>query len=168
MNLLNIHYTVYNKGMNSGNFIQFTKSGYEKIKNEYEDLLKQRPDAVEHLKKAREMGDLKENGYYKASRSKLNSIDNRLFNLKILLKRARIIDNTSTELINLGCTVYLKQVDFEIHYQLVNKYEADPAIGKISDASPLGGALVGKKVGDKVIIKAPAGSITYTIIKIGS
>lgn len=152
--------------MNSGYFIQFTKEGYAKLKQEYEDLIAQRPEAVENLKRAREMGDLKENGYYKASRMKLNSIDNRLFHLKILLKRAKIAVNTSATAISIGCIVILKHENIEKQYQIVNKYETNPSEGKVSDVSPIGSALMGKKMGDTVKITIPSGEVIYKIVKI--
>src|SRR3989344_9161634 len=111
--------------------IPFTKEGMLKIKRDYENLVQSRPEAVAHLKKARELGDLKENGYYKASRAKLSDIDRRLHISKWLLAKAYVINTHSKEQINIGNKITLKNNDALITYTLVSKYEADPAAGKI-------------------------------------
>ncbi|MFS6706523.1 transcription elongation factor GreA, partial [Staphylococcus aureus] len=74
--------------------IRFTKEGYAKLKKDRADLLKSRPEAVQDLKKARDMGDLSENGYYKAARSKLSSIDHNLDRMKVFLKQAYVINSS--------------------------------------------------------------------------
>jgi transcription elongation factor GreA len=143
-----------------------TKEGYEKFKKELETLQAQRPDAVMHLKTAREMGDLSENGYYKASRAKLSFIDNRLFHLKMLLKTAQIIEAQSKDSVSLGCRVVLHNEKGTVEYMVVGAYEANPSEGRISNASPLGKALLGKRKGDSVTLELHAGQITYTIVEI--
>jgi transcription elongation factor GreA len=152
--------------MNTPNKITFTKEGFNKISGEYSELLRQRPSAVEDLKKAREMGDLSENGYYKASRAKLSFIDNRLFHLKMLIKQAKIIETPSTNIISFGCNVLLKHGENTSKYKIVSKYEANPSEGKVSDVSPIGKALLGKKVGAIIEIAIPAGVVSYTVVKI--
>jgi transcription elongation factor GreA len=146
--------------------IRFTKEGYEKIKQEYADLLAQRPAVVEDLKKAREMGDLKENGYYKASRSKLNFIDGRLFRCKLAMKQALIVDSSVGNGISIGSVVTLSDGKKEIIYTIVGDLEADPSQGKISLLSPLGQAIEGKKIDDIVHFSTPAATIAYKIISI--
>jgi transcription elongation factor GreA len=146
--------------------IRFTKEGYEELKAKYEDLLKQRPAVVEDLKKAREMGDLKENGYYKASRSKLSFIDSRLRQYKLALKQAVIITRQPSTTVDIGSTVLLTDKQIEKRYQIVGDLEANPSEGKISLLSPLGQAIAGKKVGDEAIFQTPRGEITYKISSI--
>ena len=111
------------------NKIRFTKEGYAKLKEEYNDLLRQRPLAVEDLKKAREMGDLSENGYYKESRLKLNFIDGRLRRFSDYLRRADIIDTDGTRLeidtVYIGSTVTLSDGKSERTYQIVGDLEAN-------------------------------------------
>src|SRR5436190_14712945 len=104
--------------------IPFTKEGYEKVKDEFEKLKSDRPDAVGHLKKAREMGDLSENGYYKASRAKLSFIDARLFRMKIQLKYAVIVDGTKAMGVDIGSKVTLTNKDREVTYHMVGDLEA--------------------------------------------
>ncbi len=146
--------------------VHLTKFGYEKLVKEQERLLSERPAAVDNLKRARELGDLSENGFYKASRAKLSQIDGRLFHLKMLLKTAEIIENSDGESVALGSTVTIANDQIEKKFMLVGRQEANPSQGRISDVSPIGQVLLGKKVGDTVIINAPSGEIHYTIVKI--
>ncbi len=149
------------------NQIRFTKEGYEKLKKQREDLLKSRPEAVQELKKARDMGDLSENGYYKAARGKLSSIDGNLERLKILLKQAIIMENSDNNLAEIGKTIIVSDGQKDISYQLVGDLEADPHNGKISLLSPLGKALNGKREGENFDLQIPKGTIRYTIKKVG-
>jgi transcription elongation factor GreA len=146
--------------------IPFTKEGYEKIKQEKEDLLRERPDAVEHLKKAREMGDLSENGYYKASRQKLNSIDARLRRIEHLLKYGVVVASANSGVVDIGSTVTLDDDKQKVTYSIVGSEESNPSQGTISHHSPLGRSLLGKKVGETITFHAPAGERVYTIKKI--
>ncbi len=150
------------------NKIRFTKEGFAKIQKDYEEFLAQRPAVVEDLKKAREMGDLSENGYYKASRQKLSFIDGQLFRCKIQMKQAVIVEETNHNSIDIGTTVTLKENNTTLIYTIVGDLEANPAEKKISLLSPLGRALEGKKLGDTVALTLPKGKITYTIISITS
>ena len=131
------------------NKIRFTKEGYEKLKEEYKDLLRQRPLAVEDLKKAREMGDLSENGYYKESKFKLNFIDGRLRRFSDYLKRADIIDTDGSKLqidtVYIGSTVTLNDGKREKTYQIVGDLEANPGEGRLSLLSPIGRGIVEKR-----------------------
>lgn len=146
--------------------IRFTKEGFAKLQQEYDKLLKERPAVVEDLKKAREMGDLKENGYYKASRQKLSYIDGRLFRLKNELKLAEIIENDPTQGISIGSTVTLFDGQKERILTIVGDLEADPSDGKISLLSPLGKILEGKKINEKIALETPRGQIIYNIVKL--
>lgn len=146
--------------------IRFTKGGFAKIKQEYADLLKSRPEAVAHLKKAREMGDLSENGYYKASRAKLSSIDHRLMVLKFSIKQASIIENSPTGAAAIGSNVKLSDGEKEYSYTIVGDLEANPSEGKISLLSPLGRSIEGKKIGEVVELTTPRGTVRYTIKEI--
>jgi transcription elongation factor GreA len=143
--------------------IRFTSEGFEKLKKEREDLLKERPDAVEHLKRAREMGDLSENGYYKASRQKLNQIDGRLRMVEHAIKYADIIESTEANVVEIGRTVTIQDGTIERVYEIVGDWEADPSAGKLSLLSPIGRAIANKKVGDEVLFEIPAGKKTLVI-----
>lgn len=143
--------------------IRFTAQGYKKLKEEYEGLLKSRPFAVEDLKKARELGDLSENGYYKASRAKLSSIDHRLYRLKISLKQAIILDKPQNSGAAIGNSVILSDGKKEYTYTIVGDLEANPMDGKISLLSPLGKAIEGRKINEEIEFDTPSGKIKYTI-----
>lgn len=146
--------------------IRFTKEGFAKMQQEYDELLQQRPAVVEDLKKAREMGDLKENGYYQASRQKLSSIDSRLFRLKMDIKYAVIIEQSAANGASIGNTITLTDGANERVFTIVGDFEANPSEGKISLLSPLGRAVDGKKVGDEANLETPRGKITYKITAI--
>jgi len=146
--------------------IPFTKEGLEKIQNEYQSLLKGRPDAVMHLKRARELGDLSENGYYKASRAKLSQIDSRLRFLKHLITHSTLIQHSSGDIVQLGVKVRVHDGEAEREFSMVGGFESDPSSGKISHVSPLGKALLGAKVGEKRTIESPRGKREYTVLEI--
>ncbi len=146
--------------------IPFTEAGYAKLLEEKNKLEAQRPDAVENLRRAREMGDLSENGYYKASRQRLSFIDARLRRLAGLIKRAVIVASSGADAVEIGRTVTLRTGSREVTYTIVGGYESDPSRQTISHISPLGKSLIGKKTGDSVEVRAPAGIMTYTIVAI--
>ena len=146
--------------------IRFTKEGFEKAQKEYQDLLDERPGVIEDLQKARELGDLKENGYYQASRQKLTYIDGRLFRLKMDMKYAEIVETTEGNGISIGNQVTLLDGDKERIYAIVGDFEANPAEGKISLLSPIGKALEGKKVGETIHLELPKGKVAYKIISV--
>jgi transcription elongation factor GreA len=150
--------------------IRFTKEGYEKLKEEYNDLLRQRPLAVIDLKKARELGDLSENGYYKESKLKLNFIDGQLRRFSDYLRRADIVDADGSKLpidtVYIGSTVTLSDGKKEKTYQIVGDLESQPSEGKLSLLSPVGRAIVGKNLNSEVEIETPAGKFKYKITKI--
>ena len=144
----------------------FTREGYANIKKEYEELSQKRPMAVEDLSKARALGDLKENGYYKAARMKLSSIDHRLRQLKLFIKYGKVIEAPGNEFVSIGNTVTVSDGKQEKTFTIVGSYEANPSENKLSDRSPIGRALIGKKVSHTTEVVTPSGTLTYTILKI--
>lgn len=150
--------------------IYLTKEGLAELKREYDELVnKKRPEVLERVTRARNMGDLSENAEYAASREELTFIDGRVDELEIILKQAVIIREsvkTSNSAIKLGSTVTLHSNGKKEIFTVVGEWEADPTNKKISHESPLGKVLLGKKVGEKVQVEAPAGKITYSIISI--
>lgn len=146
--------------------IPFTKEGFEQIQEEEKQLLIDRVDAIGHLQKSRELGDLKENGYYQASRQKVNAIDARLRRLKFLIRYGVIKEASQSDIVEIGSTVTIKTGEQESTYQIVGGEESNPSEGKISHKSPLCRALIGKKVGEKVELILPAGTTTYSLLKI--
>jgi transcription elongation factor GreA len=149
-----------------------TKQGLEELKKELEDLEKvKRPQVLERVSQARAMGDLSENSEYTAAREELSLIDGRSEELSDMLKRVEIINEEKTS--SKGSTVKLgSRVTVTINgkkeiFELVGEWEADPQEKKISHESPLGKALIGKAVGEKIEVEAPAGKITYNIVEVG-
>ncbi len=146
--------------------IPFTQEGFEKIQQEQKQLLIDRVDAIGHLKKSRELGDLKENGYYQASRQKVNAIDARLRRIKFLLKYGVIKEASQIDIVEIGSRVLLQTNKEKVTYQIVGGEESNPSEGKISYRSPLGKALIGKKAGQEVILELPAGRTIYSLLRI--
>jgi transcription elongation factor GreA len=146
--------------------IRFTKEGHKKLQDELLELKAQRPAVVDDLKRAREMGDLKENGFYKASRQKLNSIDSRITRVTYYLKVAEIVEETIGNVVNIGSKVKLERSGKEYNFEIVGDLEADPSLGRLSLTSPIGRAIEGKAVKDTVVVKTPAGETEYVIREI--
>lgn len=146
--------------------VPFTKQGFKEIEEKLETLLTKRPEAVSVLKRAREMGDLSENGLYKAAKFELSDIDREIRNLKYLLKSAKIYSPEHNDFIQIGHKVKIKNETLEKEYLIVGEFEANPSLGKISNKSPFGYALMGKKLGEKAQIKTPNGIVEYMIISI--
>lgn len=146
------------------NTISFTQKGFEDLKKEKETLTLQRKNAVVDLRKAREMGDLSENGYYKAARFKLTSIDRQIRMVTMLLRSANVPLVVPKDTIDIGCKVTIDDGKGKKEYHLVGGYESNPGEGKLSVISPIGKALVGKKSGDTIHIESPQGNRTFTVI----
>lgn len=146
--------------------ILFTKEGYEKLIKEQEDLKVSRKAAVEDLAKARAMGDLSENGYYKSARAKLSSIDHRIRQVKYFLQYGEVKNAAGGDTIDIGSTVTLKIGEVEKVYAIVGGYESNPSEGKLSHLSPLGKSLIGKRKGDTLEIRTPSGVTSYNILSV--
>lgn len=145
-----------------------TKEGLEELKHELEDLQKvKRPEVLERVSAARAMGDLSENSEYTAAREELSLIDGRIEELSEILKNVEIIkEGGSGKTIQLGSTVVVSIGGKKEEFALVGEWEADPHNKKISHESPLGKALIGKNVGEKIEVEAPAGKIEYTVVSV--
>jgi len=151
--------------------IYLTKEGLEDLKKEFDELSKvKRPDVLSRVSQARSMGDLSENAEYVAARDELSFIDGRIDELEELLKQVTIIaedtGKNSNHLVKLGSTVTLNIKGKKEVFMVVGEWEADPHEKKISHESPLGKALLGKKVGERVEVEAPAGKVLYTIVSV--
>lgn len=146
-----------------------TKEGLEELKKELEDLSKvKRLEVLDRVSQARAMGDLAENSEYTAAREELSLIDGRIEELSELLKNATLIQGKTngSKSIELGSSVTLSISGKKEKFTLVGEWEADPQAKKISHESPLGKALIGRAVGEKVEVEAPAGKVVYTIVEI--
>ena len=142
-----------------------TKKGYEERVALLENLkVVRRKEVAQNLKEAREQGDLSENAEYDAAKDEQRDIEAQIVELENILKNAEIIQDNdkSKDKIKLHDVEY----DEDIEYTIVGSSEADSLNNKISNESPLGAALIGKKVGDTVKIEAPVGEIEYKIISV--
>lgn len=155
--------------MDNSKKIYLTKEGLAELKREYDEIVnKKRPDILGRVMQARNMGDLSENAEYVSAREELTFIDGRIDELEILLKQAVVIRDSKTpnQAVKLGSTVTLNVGGKKEVFTVVGEWEADPMNKKISHQSPLGKVLIGKKVGEKVQVEAPAGKLTYHIIEV--
>jgi transcription elongation factor GreA len=140
--------------------IQLTREGYDKLNAELRNLIDViRPEVIEQLAYARSLGDLSENADYDAAKARQADVEQRIQQLEDILANATIIEevNTSTKVVSFGRTVTLKNLTNQKTYtfKIVGTHETNPSEGTISNASPLGEAIMGAKINDKVTVKAP-------------
>ncbi len=143
--------------------------GYERQIAELKALREERPRIVDAIEEARAHGDLSENAEYHAAKERQGQVEAMVGDLEDRISRAHIIDPTtlSGDRIIFGATVsMLDDDDKPVKYQIVGPYEADAKIGRISYASPLGKALIGRKVGEEVEVTVPSGDRSYQVEKI--
>ena len=142
---------------------QITDSGRKELEKELAELKSRRGEIAEKIAEARSFGDLSENAEYDAAREEQGLLETRVIEIEDILQHASIIKSADATVVGLGSAVELKNSDRTVTYTVVGPVEADPMEGKISDESPIGQALMGKKVGDEVMISTPKGEIVYTI-----
>ncbi|SRR6266498_342819 len=146
---------------------QLTPAGKSDLEKELDDLKSQRTSVAQKIADARDYGDLSENAEYDAARAEQGQLETRILEIEEILQNTSIIENTKTSKVAVGVTVVLKSDKGKmVSYVIVGSVEADPLEGKISDESPIGQALLGKKVGETVAIKTPRGEVTYTVEEI--
>jgi transcription elongation factor GreA len=154
------------------NQIPITVAGAERLRKELKELKSvRRPAVIEAIATAREHGDLKENAEYHAAREEQGFIEGRIAELESSLSNAQIIDITKipqNDRVVFGCTVELLDMatDAELSYQIVGDIEADINEKRIAISSPIARALIGKEVGEDVIVEAPGGVMEYAITAI--
>ena len=149
----------------------YTKQGYQDLVDELKYLkLTRREEIKEQIAVARGFGDLSENAEYDEARNEQAKVEARIQELEALIENAEIIDETTMDVrsISLGSVVKLYDEDFqeEITYNIVGSNQADPLENKISDQSPIGRALMGKKAGDSVTVIAPAGELHFNVLEV--
>ena len=149
--------------------VYVTGEGLKELKEELRILAaEKRPALIDRVATARAHGDLSENSEYTAAREDLAFIEGRIEEIEALIAKAKLIksNHSANNRVVLGCKVTVKVNSKEQTFEVVGEWEADPLEQKISHTSPLGQALLGKKSGEKVEIEAPAGKVTYHILKI--
>src|SRR5258706_4524124 len=150
------------------NSIKLTKDGLAALTKELSALFAvRRPKLVARLSYAREQGDLSENSDYQSAKEELEFLDGRIDELTGVIKTSVVVDETKkNDGVSVGTKVTVKVNGKENVFNVVGDWEADPVNKKISDSSPLGVALSGKKVGEKAVVEAPAGKVMYEILAI--
>jgi len=148
-----------------------TYEGLRQLEDELHDLkVNQRKLVAQKIKEAREQGDLSENAEYDAAKDEQRDIEARIEEIDKILKNAEVVveDEVDVNVINIGCKIKIYDMEFdeELEYKLVGSTEANSLRGKISNESPLGSRLIGKKVGDIVSVDTHAGSMQYKILQI--
>lgn len=150
------------------NATYITLEGLKKLQDElYELEHNKRREIARRIKEAKELGDLSENAEYAAAKEDQAFMEGRILELKEILKKVQVIaQNSSADLVQIGSRVTLQAGNSKLQYNIVGSQEADPAQGKISNESPLGRAILAKKIGDKVEADVPAGKLEFTIVEI--
>ena len=143
--------------------VSITPAGKAELEKELDMLKKRRPEITERIALARSYGDLSENEDYSAARGEQKVVDNRIFYIESILKNAQILRAAKREKVALGATVEIALDRVSQTFTIVSPIEANPLEGKISDASPIGSALLGQKVGDAG--RLPSGK-SYKILAI--
>lgn len=151
--------------------IPITPEGYETLKKEFERLKTvDRPENIKAIEEARAHGDLSENAEFEAAKERQAFLEARIGELEYKLGHADIIDpdKIQGDRVVFGTRVIIENIDTgdEIQYQLVGPDESDVGNGKISVTSPLGKSLIGKKIGDEVVVQAPGGKRNFELIEI--
>ena len=148
-----------------------TYEGLRKYEEELEDLkVNRRQEVAQKIKEARAQGDLSENAEYDAAKDEQRDIEARIEELEKILKNAEVVDEDEVDLgkINIGCRVKILDVEMkeEMEFKIVGSTEANSLKGKISNESPVGKALIGKKVGDTVKVETQVGELKYKVLEI--
>ncbi len=153
------------------NPVYLTPEGLEKLKQELEYLITvRRKEVANQIAEAKAEGDISENAGYDEAKNAQAFLEGRIRELEMKLKNAQIIDDSAapSDQVALGRTVVVREADMDEEevYTIVGSTEADPGNGRISNESPLGRSLLGKKVGDQVTVETPGGAIEFTILRI--
>ena len=148
-----------------------TYAGLKQYEDELQNLkVVKRKEVAQKIKEARELGDLSENAEYDAAKDEQRDIELRIEELEKLLKNAEVVveDEIDLDKINVGCKVKVYEIDFdeEMEFKIVGSTEANSLQNKISNESPVGQALIGKKVGDVVDVETQVGVIQYKVLEI--
>lgn len=153
------------------NEILVTEEGYQALIDELETRkTKTRREIAERIKGALKEGDLSENAEYSESKDEQNKNESRIIVLEHTLKHVKIVKHNkkNKDIIQIGSKVKVKDLEFdeEMEFSLVGATEADPVGGKISNLSPLGSELLGKKKGERIDVASPGGNVRYEILEV--
>lgn len=148
-----------------------TREGLERLENELDDLKSvKRKEVAERIKQALAFGDISENSEYDQAKNEQAKLEERIVKLENILRNAKLIDEDeiSTDVVSVGSKVEVLDIEYDekMEYTIVGSAEADPYLGKISNESPVGSALLGHKTGEEVDVQVPDGIIKYKILSI--
>ena len=148
-----------------------TQEGFEKLQDELEELkTKRRQEVADRIREAREFGDISENSEYDDAKNEQAMLEQRIAALEEKLRAARVIDTSEVggDVISIGSHVTLNDIERKqtLKYQIVGSAEADPMEGRLSNESPVGRALIGRKSGEKVDVDVPKGKLKLKIVAI--
>lgn len=151
--------------------ITVSSEGLKKLEEELEYLKTiKRKEVAENIKTARSFGDLSENSEYDEAKDEQGKVEKRIADIEAMLANIRVVDNSDvkTDSASIGSKIKILYVEDneETEYTIVGPTEADPLSGKISDDSPVGSAILGKKIGDEFVVETPGGNITIRILAI--
>lgn len=146
---------------------QITDAGKKELEAELDELKSRRGAIADKIADARGYGDLSENAEYDSAREEQGLVESRIAEIEDILLNAEIITASRSTSVKLGSKVELKTGKKTVTYHVVGPVEADPLAGKISNESPIGLALMGKKIGDVATITTPKGTIDYEVVKVG-
>lgn len=147
--------------------LYLSEDGLKELQDELKGLLDQRKAITEKIKEAREYGDLSENAEYQEAKSNQSFVEGRIEEIQSILKMAKVMNNSNgNKEISLGSKVRVKLSEKHMEYHIVGSNEANPMEGKISNESPIGQALLGRRKGDKVAVTTPAGEQELLIVEI--
>jgi transcription elongation factor GreA len=139
-----------------------------RLRAELDELTRlQRPEVVARIKAARELGDLRENAEYQAAREEQSFLEGRIQSLEDRLRRAVVVTDQADGRVGLGSVVRVETGGDELTFTIVGSAEANLAEGRLSAASPVGAALLGRVPGDEVDVRTPRGAVRYRIVSIG-
>jgi len=148
--------------------IYVSSEGLQKMKNELHSLkTEKRREIAARIETAKELGDLSENADYTEAKEALSFNEGRILDLEDAIMRAMVIENRGGDTVSIGSSLRVSVNGKEKDFTIVGSTEADPVQGMISNESPIGRALIGKKVGETAEVHAPSGLIRYTIVSIG-
>ncbi len=146
--------------------LKLTPEGFKKLIDEEQQLRGGRPSVLKRMVEAREQGDLSENAGYHAAKEQLGYIDSRLRQLKLMIRFANVVKSSGRDYVSFGNIVTVKIGKDVRIFTVVSAQEADPSQGKISEVSPIGLALLGKVVGDKVVVETDDANTIFEILDI--
>ena len=148
--------------------VYLTAEGLVKLKSELQHLVTvERPRVAARIHDAKMDGDITENAEYEDAKQEQSFLEGRIATLESQLKNAEVIARSNGDKVGIGSTVVIRGADGEDRFTIVGSAEAAPREGRISNESPVGAALMGRRKGDKVTVLAPAGSVTYTVVSVG-